>query len=408
MTKLFYLNNLETTSPIYYNDLYNYLNSQEPLISDFNNSTTGIIFLKIIKFICNNVDITLNDFSDNYIETRDLNETNALGTIRTVYKEINSIIDLRDYIKKSSSKITIFTSGTTGKPKKITHSISNLIRNVKIGNEYQNNIWGFAYSPCHIAGLLVFFQAILNENSIIDLYQKPQSLIYNFFNKYKITHISSTPTFFRLLISNEGSLNFVNRVSIGGEKSDKHLLERIKAFFPNAVIRNIYASSEAGSLLVSKEDYFFIPNKAKRLVKISKNQLLIHRSLIGITENVEFFEDSWFYTNDIIEWVDKAKGFFRFLNRRGQVVNIGGYKVATNEIEDIINSIPGVIICTLFVKPNSVLGNILCCNVQINKNFNIKELDLKKTLNNILPYYKIPSRFYFIDQIDINSRGKLN
>ena len=77
-----------------------------------------------------------------------------------------------DLIKRLRSlpknwKITLFTSGTTGIPKKISHDFKKITRFVKVSSQNNKNIWGYAYNPTHMAGVQVFFQAILNGNSII-------------------------------------------------------------------------------------------------------------------------------------------------------------------------------------------------------------------------------------------------
>ena len=73
-------------------------------------------------------------------------------------------------------KITLFTSGTTGIPKKVTHDFKSIARFVKFSEHNEKSIWGFAYNPTHIAGIQVFFQALLT-NYIINAQNKMHSAI---------------------------------------------------------------------------------------------------------------------------------------------------------------------------------------------------------------------------------------
>ena len=59
-------------------------------------------------------------------------------------------------------KITLFTSGTTGIPKKVSHDFKSITRFVKVTERNKESIWGFAYNSTHMAGIQVFFQALLN------------------------------------------------------------------------------------------------------------------------------------------------------------------------------------------------------------------------------------------------------
>ncbi len=93
-------------------------------------------------------------------------------------------------------KVTLYTSGTTGIPKKVTHNFNSITRFVKISERNTNSIWGFAYNPTHMAGIQVFFQALLNGNAIVRLFGLSANEIHREINENFITHISATPTFY--------------------------------------------------------------------------------------------------------------------------------------------------------------------------------------------------------------------
>ena len=94
----------------------------------------------------------------------------------------------------SSWTCTLFTSGTTGTPKRISHSLKSLARQAKISPKHSDDVWGFAYNPTHIAGLQVFFQALFNANTIVRLFGLPAKTLIETIQKEAITHISAPPT----------------------------------------------------------------------------------------------------------------------------------------------------------------------------------------------------------------------
>ena len=159
-------------------------------------------------------------------------------------------------LQQSSSEITIFTSGTTGQPKKVVHTVDTLTRSVRLGDKYKGQVWAYAYNPTHMAGLQVFFQAFENQNTLINVFNKQRADVYELIGKYQITHVSATPTFYRLLLPFEHAYESVIRVTLGGEKSEQHLYDSIMKIFPTAKINNVYASTEAGSLFAAKGDCF--------------------------------------------------------------------------------------------------------------------------------------------------------
>jgi acyl-CoA synthetase (AMP-forming)/AMP-acid ligase II len=175
--------------------------------------------------------------------------------------------------------------------------------------------------------------------------------------------------------------------------------------FPNGSINNIYASTEIGTLLVSKGEYFEIPSNLQPLIKIQDNELIVHNSLIGKFEN-RIAEDDFFYTGDIVEWVDEDKIKFRFLRRKNELINVGGYNVNPGKIEEIILEIESIENVVVFGKPNSVLGNILCCDIKLVKGAELKEAGVRNYLKDKVQDYNIPRFIKFVDEIETTRTGK--
>lgn len=309
-------------------------------------------------------------------------------------------------VLNSTSEITIFTSGTTGQPKKVIHTIQGLTRSVRISSKYQSQRWAFAYNPTHMAGLQVLFQAFANRNTLINVFNKSRTEIYKLFLDYHITHISATPTFYRLLLPVEKSFLEVIRVTLGGEKSDNKLYESILLIFPNARINNIYASTEAGSLFAAKGDLFQIPPEQKDKIKVEEDELLIHYSLLGKSDSFSYSVE-YYRSGDLIEWVDSSDGLFRFKGRKNELINVGGYKVNPGEVENVLTQISGVQQALVYGKPNSVLGNILCAEIKLEDGNNVSELDIRYWLADKLQDYKIPRKIEFVEKFSLTRTGKL-
>ena len=145
-----------------------------------------------------------------------LNKPQEIGTCSL--KDMDELIEA---LSQSTSEITIFTSGTTGQPKRVTHSVATLARNVRKGAQYKEHVWAYAYNPTHMAGTQVFFQALMNQSTMVNVFGKQRDVVYQQIERYGITHISATPTFYRMLMPFEKAYSSVKRVTLGGEKSDK-------------------------------------------------------------------------------------------------------------------------------------------------------------------------------------------
>ena len=344
----------------------------------------------------------------------DLNPSEVAGVDES---QVNVAVQLPEYhfenmdavvsaLQQSTSEITIFTSGTTGQPKKVVHSIDTLTRSVRLGDMYKGQVWAYAYNPTHMAGLQVFFQAFENQNTLVNVFNMQRSEVYQKISEYQITHISATPTFYRLLLPFEDTYLSVQRVTLGGEKSDNHLYENIRKIFPNAKINNVYASTEAGSLFAAKGDCFQIPEKIRDKFTVVDEELLIHRSLLGKSDSFKFDGD-YYHSGDLIEWVNKEEGVFKFKSRKSELINVGGYKVNPGEVEDAINAMDGVKQSLVYGKANSILGNVLVAEVQLEEGFTLTDLDIRKSLKERLQDFKIPRKIKFVEAFSLTRTGKL-
>lgn len=389
-----------------YSDLLDSLNLSSQYYPLYKTADIYSYFVNLIQALATNKKLVLLDFDLNPSEIDGVDETLVNVAEPVVHSAYSCMENVVAALQQSTSEITIFTSGTTGQPKKVIHTVSTLTRSVRIGDKYRDQIWAYAYNPTHMAGLQVFFQAFENLNTLINVFNKQRSEIYELIAKHQVTHISATPTFYRLLLPYEIAYYSVVRVTLGGEKSDQHLYENIEKIFPSAKINNVYASTEAGSLFAAKGDCFQIPEKIRDMFAVVDDELLIHKSLLGRSDSFKF-EGDYYHSGDLIEWVDKEQGLFRFKSRKNELINVGGYKVNPGEVENVLLSIDGVKQVLVYGKANSVLGNVLCADIQLEKDATLSNVDIKKTMASQLQDFKIPRRIKFVEEFELTRTGKL-
>lgn len=306
----------------------------------------------------------------------------------------------------SSWKITLFTSGTTGLPKGVSHTFESITRFVRGGERHQNDTWGFAYNPTHMAGLQVFFQALLNRNSIVRLFGIAKKMVIREIRENGITNISATPTFYRLLLPAEETCPFVNRITSGGEKFDEHALALLQAMFPHAKITNVYASTEAGTLFASRGNEFTIKEEMKHLVKIEDDELFLHKSLMGESSSLRVGGE-WYATGDLVNVTNQQPFSFHFVSRKNEMINVGGYKVNPTEVEEVIRLCTGVLDVSVYAKKNSILGNIVCSEV-VRESEQITELQIREFLQGKLQEFKIPRFIKFVERLQTTRTGKIS
>ena len=378
------------------------------------NSNPYKVFLNLIRNVINNKDSTILDADFSITELENLNLSKRIITDGKYFQpdlssKFKTFEDILYFLNLNKSKInfTLYTSGTTGRPKSIIQSLANTIKGVRVANKFKDDIWGFAYNPTHFAGLQVFFQALFNKNTIVYIFGKDFSEIVDLMCKKSINSLSSTPSFIKMLLPNfTNPLLSLKRLSFGGERFDDSVLDNIKIVFPNAVVKNVYASTESGSILISNGKYFQIPDKFAELVKIENDELLIHSSLMGKSESLEL-KGGWYFSGDLVTMIDSKS--FVFQSRKSEMINVGGYKVNPSEIESLINDIEGVSDVRVYGRKNSILGNIIAADII--KNNNISEAQLKRQITNkcknLLQEFKIPRIIKIVDSFEMTRTGKI-
>ncbi|KHM51675.1 hypothetical protein NZ47_09160 [Anaerovibrio lipolyticus] len=317
---------------------------------------------------------------------------------------IKNFSDIVSAIQSNNWRVWLFTSGTTGLPKKVCHGYGSLGRNVRYNERHNKDVWAFAYKMSHMAGVQVLLQALVNNNTIVYIFEDSPQNVVKIIKRAACTNISATPTFYRnLLPFISEDLPAVKHITLGGEKYDENLCNKLHQLIPGAKIHNIYASTETGSILASHGNKFSILPEYKQWIKISPdNELCIHKSLLGDFSCA----DDWYNTHDLVE-IDE-NGFLRFLSRKSDLINVGGYKVNPLEVENLIQQVDGVEDCLVKGKKNSVLGSVLEVDVVVNSRYDAKTMktNIMDRLKKELQPFKIPRIYHFVETIEKTRSGK--
>lgn len=406
---IFYVNPVDKIIKTY-DDFFKDLNCNEEIDFYIQEVDTYRFFVRFIKKLISNQDCCIldSDFSEYEMNELKLDVKNDIAKEVSVLEQFIDFNELLYKIKSSTSDISIFTSGTTGKPKRIVHTVDTLTRTVKKNDALQNCIWAFAYNPTHIAGIQVFFQALFNKNALVDVFKQARNIVYEALEKYNVTHISATPTFYRLILPYDREFVNVKRITFGGEKSDFGLYEKLKQVFPNSKITNIYASTELGTLLHANGELFSIPDALKNDVLIQDDELFVKAKLLGKSDDL-VIKDGMYRTGDVVEIISTNPIRFKFKTRVSDYVNVGGYKVNVQEVEEVLSLIDGVLIASVTAKENSVLGNMLIANVVSDfTNSELSEKNIKIILRDKLQEFKIPRIIKIVKELEFTRTGKIS
>ncbi|MCH8473844.1 MAG: fatty acid--CoA ligase family protein [Opitutales bacterium] len=309
--------------------------------------------------------------------------------------------------EENSFKLTLFTSGTTGQPKRAVHSLKSLARMVRRSSTQQSSVWGMGYHPTHIAGIQVLVQALANGNPLVLLHGIDGESSLSLMAKEKITHLAASPSFFRQIPKGSPPSTTVRSLTLGAEPARQEDFSRLRDLFPQARLRNAYASTEAGTLLMGEEEVLTIPPESKELVRIQDGQIFVAASAWRATLKDRVGED-WIPTGDRVEWVDHKPGWFRILGRQEDSISTGGWQVNPHEVEAALREFPGIKDCRVYGRKNSLLGNVVAADiVTSDSSKGVMDSDIRRFLADRLQNHKLPRFIRRVAEVPRTRTGKI-
>jgi long-chain acyl-CoA synthetase len=114
--------------------------------------------------------------------------------------------------------------------------------------------------------------------------------------------------------------------------------------------------------------------------------------------------DGFFRTGDI-GTVD-ARGYFRIVDRKKDMILVSGFNVYPNEIEDVIGQMPGVLECAAFGVPDEKAGEAVKV-VIVKKDDKLSAADVKAWCEANLTGYKRPRVIEFRTDLPKSPVGKI-
>lgn len=118
------------------------------------------------------------------------------------------------------------------------------------------------------------------------------------------------------------------------------------------------------------------------------------------------FYDGYFRTGDA--GTMNEKGYIYLKSRIKEMINVGGKKVSPMEVEDILNTIPGIeeSACVGIPDPDGVMGEVVKAYIVCNDE-NLTDKEITAKLMPKLELYKLPVQIEKIIEIPKTSSGKI-
>jgi long-chain acyl-CoA synthetase len=122
-------------------------------------------------------------------------------------------------------------------------------------------------------------------------------------------------------------------------------------------------------------------------------------------ETEEALRGGWLHSGDMGYRDDE--GYFFMVDRKKEMVNVGGEKVFPREVEEIMYTHPAVAEAALLPQPHEKLGEIPVAVVALKPGASLSEEELVEYLSGQLARFKVPRKVIIVDGLPRNVIGKI-
>jgi O-succinylbenzoic acid--CoA ligase len=298
----------------------------------------------------------------------------------------------------SSPTIRLHTSGSTGVPKEITVRKEQMLHSARMTCDFFQLKKGDKALLClpldYIAGKMMVVRAI---SAGLDLYPVEPSgyPLAGGAEQYDFAAMVPLQVYNALQTAEERQrLSQLNKLIIGGGAMDAQMEEALSDF-PNAIYAT-YGMTETVSHIALRSlsgpctAQYYTPLPGVTLSLSDEQTLIIDAPRIT---------DALVVTNDMAEV--RADGTFRILGRKDNVINTGGIKVQTEEVEQILRPhMKGNFAITSLPYPK--LGEAIVLLIEPAADSGA----VRETVRKLLPRYQQPLHILTVKAIPQTGSGK--
>jgi acyl-CoA synthetase (AMP-forming)/AMP-acid ligase II len=331
--------------------------------------------------------------------------------------------------------LTLHTSGTTGRPKRVPLRHRNLAASIaNIAATYQlgpGDVSLCAMPLFHVHGLLASTLSTLATGGTVVVPSPFNPLsFWPVVREYRPTWYSAVPTIHRMVLARARDqrpagidrLRFVRSCSSALPPELMAEVERrldapvLEAYGMTEACHQIAsnplppAPRQPGSVglgtgvevVVLNEAGIPLPASTAGQVAI-KGPNVIDGYAANPQANAESFVDGWFLTGD--QGVLDERGYLTLIGRIKELINRGGEKISPREIDEVLLRHPAVAEAVAFATPHATLGEEVAAAVVLHGQ--ASEQELLAHCRQQLAAFKVPRKLHIVEAIPRTATGKV-
>ncbi len=341
-------------------------------------------------------------------------------------------------VAETDTAVILYTSGTTGNPKgamlthlNIAHSVLHYQACMRLGAQDRSAL---AVPASHVTGLIATICSMLHVGgcTVIMPPFKAESFIAAM-QAQRVTHTLMVPAIYNLCLLHESfasaDLSAWRVGGYGGAPMPLATIEALARRLPGLALVNAYGATETTSpttmmpagdtaahadtvgVPLPAADVKVMDDHGRELPRGETGELWIAGPMVvpGYWANPQAtaasFTAGYWHSGDL--GAIDAQGYVRVFDRKKDMLNRGGFKIYSVEVENTLLGWPGVVEAAIVAKPCPVLGERVHAFVHA-PGVPPDDEALRRFCSERLSDYKVPESFTWSDApLPRNANGKL-
>lgn len=404
-----------------------------------------------IEYILNNseakVIITSSDFLSiikaanlEFVEKIILVDQSASGKNEVNLADFNDnkiVLPALTGIDEEYTAACLYTSGTTGQPKGAMLSHHNLIFDVQKSVEHlQVNaderficvlpmFHAFAETVCVLMPLILGAEIVIIDRFL------PEKVLKTIQEK-DVSFFAGVPTMYSALLNvrhkEDYDLSNLNLCISGGAAMPQQTMETFEETFnvkilegngptetsPVAYVNPVTGARKSGSvgLPIPETKVKIVDDKDKELPRGEIGEITVQgehvmKGYFKMPEaTARVLRGGWLHTGDLGKMDED--GYVYIVDRKKDMINVGGMNVYPREIEEQLYKNPKVLEAAVVATKDELRGEIPKAVIVLKEGETADEREIKKYCMQYFANYKIPKLVQFIDELPKNATGKID
>ena len=326
-------------------------------------------------------------------------------------------------MQEEDTAFILYTSGTTGRPKgamlthlNVVHSVLHFRHAMQLGPGERSLL---AVPASHVTGLVAIILSMWGCAGCVVLMPEFKAPAYlELAARERITHTILVPAMYTLLLMQptfaSADLSAWRIGGYGGAPMPETTIATLAARLPRLELINAYGATETTSpatllpaamaaerpdsvgLTLPCAEIRVMDPQGREVAPGESGELWIRGPMVvpGYWDNPEGTRNGFragFWLSGDVGSID-AQGFVRVFDRLKDMLNRGGYKIFSVEVENVLAACPGVVESAIIGKPCPVLGERVHAFVSVNDP-TLDAARLKAFCAARLADYKVPESF---------------